>query len=108
MAKISKEYLGAIEFSFDNLVYDIGLRELKSGAFLGTWACPACSICGISGNPASRKEAAIELGKFNAAKHHDKCHASDARSQSNSAAATANESDDSEILVRAQAVDEFS
>jgi hypothetical protein len=69
-----KEYLGAIEFTLDEVTYDIGLRELESGCFQGTWTCHLCDICGTSANPTDTKEAAIEMGKFHASKHHDEHH----------------------------------
>ena len=43
-----KEYIGAIEFPLDDALYEIGLRELRAGDFLGTWECTACRICGVA------------------------------------------------------------
>ena len=75
MSKQFKDYLGAVEFSLDKLIYEIGVREYKSGVFKGTWTCPLCGVCGISANAITTPKAAIELGKFLAAKHHDQYHA---------------------------------
>jgi hypothetical protein len=68
-----KEYLGYVEFRLDDVIYELGLRELPTRELQGTWSCQLCSGTGSSSDATLDRELALEFAKIEARKHHKTC-----------------------------------